>query len=705
MTTTTARLDRRSQPLAVTPSHWTALWETTAPAGGGLQLVAQIQALNVVTPTNGLIRVRNLTKRTNTATVTVFGLATGYHLPVIAVSTGDVVVIEAKPETVGQVHIGFAAGSIATLAATDTTPPVITGGQSFTVDANDPNSTLVGNIAATDNVGVSTMTIIAGNTGGAFTLANNGDLRVASQTAVAAQSSFSLNVQATDVAGNQGTGTVAVTVTPDSGVPMYAWEDRPAYVEPNPNATAGSPQKLKADELGITSRVVVSSVAEWGIARNAAVPGRQIYIDTTLVGNGTSQLLDWYGSKDGAGAGTSKALVGGGSAPDGTAANPIVITCAPGVWIDGGIADGVENTNSRCLTVRGTSHVWLYGANLRRANFVFKYDQCPGDPAAPMRVWYCKMEYSAHAMLHCGGYHTKQSGDRIGETNNVDIRYNELSYTGRGQRRFGEAIYIGYGSGTSYTTSQCHGITAVANYIHHSTAEACDVKPGCYGVAFNYNLVTDCDDANSAGANSTEGFPGSVQFMPASDSIYPAGYSTMPGGYQADCEAIGNRFFRITSASQKYPTAQILIGHRGVKVIGNYFVGCSVPGSPQIRTYIEDGQSFGTTGTIEIHNNTSKDARALWDHFIGGGSNATETTTANNNTNASNNVGTSSQTGVDLAVTAAAFGDDGSGYEGAAGAPSTGGALDVTGADTSALWDTDYAGNTVAAPVHPGAHQ
>lgn len=224
MTTTTARLDRLSQPLAVTPTRWTALWETTAPAAGGLQVVAQVQALNVVTPVNGTVRLRNLTKRTTTDTTTVFGLATGLSLPVIAVSTGDVVVLEAQPETVGQIHVGFAAGSVSDtgLGGTpgDVTPPVVATGQEFTVAADATVGTAVGTVAATDNVAVTEFAFTAGNTGTAFAISNAGAVTVANQAAVQANGPFTLGVVARDAAGNEGTGAVAVTVT--SSTPAYA---------------------------------------------------------------------------------------------------------------------------------------------------------------------------------------------------------------------------------------------------------------------------------------------------------------------------------------------------------------------------------------------------------------------------------------------------------------------------------------------------
>jgi hypothetical protein len=424
-----------------------------------------------------------------------------------------------------------------------------------------------------------------------------------------------------------------------------------------------------------------------------------------MVGSGTNQVVSWTSNKNGAGAGAGLALVGAGADPDGTALNPIVITCAPNVWIDGGHVDGGNNSASRCITIRGTSHVWLYGANLRRAQFPVKFDQCPGVAAQPMRVEYCRITMAGNALLHFSGFHTVQAGNRIGESFHAIVRYCELSYAGRADNRFGEAVYFGYGSATSWQTSRTRDVTVVANWIHDCPAEACDVKTGSERIRFNYNLVSDCGDTMTRTGNAAnEGFPGSVQFVPASDSLTPT-YDPV-AGYNPEFECIGNRFVRISSASQKFQTGQIIIGHRSTRVIGNLFSQCSVPNSPQIRTYQEDQQSFGSTGTIEVHNNTSRDARALFDHFIGGGSNPTESANAQNNTNRTNNVSSAAgQAGVNLTVTAAAFTTDGSGYDGHDSAVAPGGALDVTGSNTAALWTTDYAGRNVTAPVNPGARQ
>lgn len=575
----------------------------------------------------------------------------------------------------------------------DSQAPLIPAGQTITVSATAPNSTVVGHIASSDNVSVVSMDITNGNIGGAFYLAPNGDLWVNSQAAVAAQTGFTLTVTATDAAGNVGTGTVAVVVTPSW---TYAWENRPPYVEPDPTAAAGTAGKTLATSLGITQRINIATIAQWNSAASTATPGTQLYVTANLVGDGTSTTLNWIGSN------TSN---GAGSAPSGTETNPIMVTCAPNVWIDGGLTAGSENLSSRCLQVRGTKHFWCYGANFRNANFGVKYDTCNSTAAAPARFWYCKVTNSGHSLVQFAGYFGLGVGGVYGGSSYIDARYNELWSSGLANNEFGEAFYIGQGSATAYNHSVNHHITIAANYIHHIPAEALDAKSGSYSIKFNQNLVADCGDTlTRTGEAADVGFPGSVQMFP------PGLYGDH--GVIIDSEVIGNRFVRCTSAQAKFPPAQVLVCARGIKVIGNYFSQCTVPGAPQIRAYIAvNGTSttgaitFGSNGTIEIHNNTSTDAKTLWDTQVAGGTNATESANVAANTFGSNNVGTSSQTGVNQVVSAGAFTDDGTGYPGATALPATGGALDVAGANTSALWTVDYAGRAVTVPVNPGARQ
>lgn len=474
--------------------------------------------------------------------------------------------------------------------------------------------------------------------------------------------------------------------TPPVGTTFsYAWENRTSYVEPNPAGAAGSAGKVLANSLGLTRRVVVNSSSSLAAAKAAASPGDQIYVSTTITGNGSNRVLDWAASD-----------------PSGTPTNPIMITCAPGVWLDGGLASGTEDLNSRGAYIVGTDHIWLYGCNIRRANFLCMFNQCNGTAAAPNRVWYSTFQDSGHSMLNIAG--NFGSG---GSSSYFDVRYCEFINSGLANQEFGEAVYIGYGSTNSPTLQPNNHITVEANRFTSITAEACDIKAGSQYVFFRYNLIQDCGDHSTparTGEAANVGFPGAVQFP---------GQTTPPAGWEAHSEIIGNRWKNITSGSTKFPDGLVLVGARGFKVVGNLFTEINV-GSAGLVVFYLDGNvptAPGDTGKVEVHNNTARDANsmnALYRVTNAGASQPALLAVMNANSNHSNNVranSPSAATGADYSVTDAAFTSDGTGYPGGVSAPAPGGALDVTGANTTAHWTIDYGGKTVAAPVKPGARQ
>jgi len=505
---------------------------------------------------------------------------------------------------------------------------------------------------------------------------------------------------------NEGGG----PVTPSSF--SYRWEDRSVYVEPDPTAAAGSAGKVKADELGITSRVVVTSKAELDAAVAAAVPGQQIYVSTTITVAAGARVLDVNGSTGGSGALNGALVVGAGSSPDGTVGAPIMVTCAPGAWLDGGLTPGNENANSRCAYLRGVGHWWLYGVNMRNSQFHVNYDQCPGQGADPIRVWYGVYEDAAHSAISFSGYFqsvdpatgsalSSGSGGKYGHTRHVSAKYNRVERCGVGNRAFGEAFYIGTGTSLSYTATQSHDIEIEANEIVECTAEALDAKIGCYNIRFVDNLIRDCSgDAPPANTSNVNwGLPGGVHLWP------PFGSYDLPSGFNPNLYVARNRFVRCSATDQKFPSGFVLVCHRGTIVVGNYFEACSIPNTPMIRVYTESDHSFGDTGFIDIANNTSKVTdRALHDILISG-DNPTELVNATNNRVSSDNVALASVEGAEFVVNGGDFGDDGTGYEGATAYPAAGGALDVAGVNTRAYWATDFAQVAVTAPVNPGCRQ
>ena len=294
-----------------------------------------------------------------------------------------------------------------------------------------------------------------------------------------------------------------------------------------------------------------------------------------------------------------------------------------------------------------------------------------------------------------------------GSSSYFDVRYNTFDNSGLANQEFGEAIYVGYGSTNSPTLQQNHDVTIEANYFTRLTAESCDMKAGTQKVYFRYNLIENCADHSTparTGNAANVGFPGAFQ---------APGQTTPASGWSALSEVIGNRWKNCTSASTKYPDGLVLMGSRGFKVVGNLFSQINVGSVGLVVAYLDGNipTNPGDTGTYEVHNNTARDcnaANALYRVSVGGAPQPALLAIMNANSNHSNNVRAncpSAATGADYSVTDAAFTADGTGYSGSFSAPAPGGALDVTGANTTAHWSTDYAGQTVTAPVKPGAYQ
>src|SRR5690606_26648913 len=98
-------------------------------------------------------------------------------------------------------------------ACDECVPPTLNDYE-FTIQELRPAGTLVGTIAAVSETPVSYV-ILSGNTGGAFQINSQGEIRVAnSSQASTANSPFELTVQANNACGEATTSTVTITLTP-----------------------------------------------------------------------------------------------------------------------------------------------------------------------------------------------------------------------------------------------------------------------------------------------------------------------------------------------------------------------------------------------------------------------------------------------------------------------------------------------------------
>ena len=94
----------------------------------------------------------------------------------------------------------------------DDEPPTIPAGQVFDVNENKPANTAVGSVIASDNVGVTSYAIIAGDTKGQFTIDNNGNITVAKNIDYETTTSFTLTVEVMDAASQSATEDITITI-------------------------------------------------------------------------------------------------------------------------------------------------------------------------------------------------------------------------------------------------------------------------------------------------------------------------------------------------------------------------------------------------------------------------------------------------------------------------------------------------------------
>ena len=101
---------------------------------------------------------------------------------------------------------------IFTIDKIDTTPPVITN-RSFTIADNIPIGTVIGTITKTNNIDIAYYSIIAGNTGSAFTINTNGQISTITTLDYNVISNYNILVLVADVVGNNATAIITVSIT------------------------------------------------------------------------------------------------------------------------------------------------------------------------------------------------------------------------------------------------------------------------------------------------------------------------------------------------------------------------------------------------------------------------------------------------------------------------------------------------------------
>jgi hypothetical protein len=162
-------------------------------------------------------------------------------------------------------------GTITDEIIPDTTPPVITAGQSFSYAENQAADFTVGTVAATDNVGVTGFAISSGNDSGFFSIDNSGVISLTTAGVASAANdfettpnSFTLGITATDAAGTTSTVTdVIVSVTdvteiiPDTTAPVITANQTFSYAE-NQAADFTVGTVVATDNVGVTGFAIAS---------------------------------------------------------------------------------------------------------------------------------------------------------------------------------------------------------------------------------------------------------------------------------------------------------------------------------------------------------------------------------------------------------------------------------------------------------------
>lgn len=129
MTFASVAMIRRRRGPANEAARYRTMWEGKTEAGGHFTAVVQAQALEGTGPGAGWVRARNLNTGAITSDVEVYtvdGHGQEYTIPELAVSAGDLVEIQARPQIDSyQIYCEHAAGTVSSVALTIAVPAAI----------------------------------------------------------------------------------------------------------------------------------------------------------------------------------------------------------------------------------------------------------------------------------------------------------------------------------------------------------------------------------------------------------------------------------------------------------------------------------------------------------------------------------------------------------------------------------------------------
>ncbi len=358
------------------------------------------------------------------------------------------------------------------------------------------------------------------------------------------------------VEGASSKALTAPTTAPPATAPP---ETAPPSYQPSSGLLAGG--EVSIPYLGDV--LEVSSADQWDSALAAAGPGDVIKLVADI-----RQPLQYWGTRF---------RPEDSNGPEGTAAAPITITAAPGVWID----PGNQSNNKPALDIMYTTNVNVIGVRVRNSQFGIRVLQSSGTPESPILIANNTVTDIGHAGIHVGfNFDTREP------SRNVRIVNNSVSRTGLIAPEFGEGVYLGYGS--QEWIDQSSNIDVVGNEISFVTAEAVDIKPGVKHVLVEDNLIHDLSPLRGGAVTAS----------------YVASGPNPDPGTPIDLLVRRNRIWNVNldgrSGSNDWA---IWVGHGGVTIEDNMVWGLRGNGGSTRAVRVRAPFDFGPH-PITIRNNT-----------------------------------------------------------------------------------------------------
>jgi len=338
--------------------------------------------------------------------------------------------------------------------------------------------------------------------------------------------------------------------------------------EPEPQEAAPGPDRtVEVVPVGAGVTHTVGSVSDWDRAVRHAGPGDVIRITSTI-----GARLAYRGDNDGS----------TGEGADGSPSSPIVITADPGVWID----PGNKSSGFGAVDIIAADHVHVVGVRVRNAQFGIRCMQCRGSAGNPVRIAQNTVTQIGHAGIHFSGHWRDHAPGSHGL-----IEGNTISHTGKTAARFGEGIYLGYGSVEWIDVTS--DVVVRGNEISFTGAEGVDVKPGTRNIEVVDNSIHD--------------------LAPIDGGAISAHYvNAIPNPHPGTIDRVvvrGNRIWNVnltgTAGSNDWA---IWVGHGGVDIIENVVWGLRNDSSRTRAVRVRATQAFGPH-PIRIENNIFWSAR------------------------------------------------------------------------------------------------